>query len=587
MADQVEGLIELPVTSSTSSSERPHERVAAAERQDSAAGVVSIHPGDVLVGFLLSLPGLLIFFRSAFTSGFDKIMGNAGDARLQVYGHEHWVEVLRGRVSWTSPEFFYPTKGVLGYSDTFVLNEVFYLPLRAFGMDEFLAFQWTFVLMCICGFVATFILFRRVLGFAASRSGVLSSVLVFSNSLYVKSGHLQLFSLFWVPVLVLLVWQGMHAAGRRQAIAWSAGAGVFLGLLFFSTYYIAWFTCCAALIYGLVLTALRWPTLRIRGIVAPLRARAAAIATFLVGFGMAMVPFVITYLPILRSSGGRKYEDAMLYAARPLDMINLGGTNYVWGSVMRALLATPRLANNEVSLALTPVLAAGVLTAIAYAAFARRRDRDTFADSAIAFGVTAIALILMPVEFGFGSLWRIPWTVVPGAVGIRAIDRIALIAGPCAVVAIACALRVLDRRRSAEGPSARRFRLAVGVVLAVIALEQLNLGETSQIDRSEEVEFLLEAEAPPPECRSFYVTDTSGAPYYEGTIDAMLISQQFDIPTLNGYSGQFPDGFTFLDPNLPTYVDQVRSWAVTHDVTDGLCSFDRLSHRWTLDAANS
>jgi len=569
-----------------SSSNRFDEVLVTAESSDPANGLVAVRLRDIYAGLLLSLPGLLIFFRSAFTSGFDKIMGNVGDARLQIYGHEHWLEVLRGRVSWTSPEFFYPTKGVLGYSDTFLLNEVFYLPLRASGMDEFLAFQWTFVLMCLIGFVATFILCRQVFRFTMMRSAALSTILVFSNALYVKSGHLQLYSLFWVPVLLLLVWQGMHARKRKQAMAWSTGAGIFLGLLFFSTYYIAWFTCCAALIYTVILAALRFPELRVRGIITALRDRAAVICAFVIGFAVAMVPFVITYLPILRSSGGRRYQDAMLYAARPLDIVNLGGTNYVWGSTMRAMLATPRLANNEVSLAITPVLMACVLASVGFAWFMRRRGGGTFADSAIAFGITTIALILLPVRFSFGSLWRIPWTLVPGAIGIRAIDRIALLAGPCAVLAISCALCVLDRRAS-SAPSSRRLGLVVGLLLAVVVLEQLNLGETSQIDRSEQIKALVEAGSPPSGCRSFYVTDSSGAPYYEVTIDAMMISQHLNIPTLNGYSGQFPDGFTFLDPNAPTYIDQVHSWALVHNITHGLCSFDRMTHVWSQDTSGS
>ena len=88
---------------------------------------------DYIKGALWWIPGCLVFFRYAFESGFDKIMGNDGDARLQVYGHEHWVQVFRGQVSWTSPQFFHPVKGVLGYSDTFLLNGVFYLPLRVRG----------------------------------------------------------------------------------------------------------------------------------------------------------------------------------------------------------------------------------------------------------------------------------------------------------------------------------------------------------------------------------------------------------------------------------------------------------------------
>src|SRR5580692_1265762 len=56
----------------------------------------------------------LVFFRHTWTSGFDNIIGNLGDARLAVYLNEHWYLVLSGRSSWLNPEFFFPAKGVLG-----------------------------------------------------------------------------------------------------------------------------------------------------------------------------------------------------------------------------------------------------------------------------------------------------------------------------------------------------------------------------------------------------------------------------------------------------------------------------------------
>ena len=113
---------------------------------------------DFIRGLLWWVPGCLVFFRHGFTSGFDQITGDVGDTRMAIYLHEHWVEVLRGHASWTSPDIFYPVKGALGYTDTYLLNEVFYLPLRAAGLDPFLAFQWTLILLSGVGFVGMFVL---------------------------------------------------------------------------------------------------------------------------------------------------------------------------------------------------------------------------------------------------------------------------------------------------------------------------------------------------------------------------------------------------------------------------------------------
>ncbi|MCU1393886.1 MAG: hypothetical protein JWM34_2314 [Ilumatobacteraceae bacterium] len=535
---------------------------------------------DVVRALLLWIPGGVIFFRSAFESGFDKIMGNSGDARLQVYGHEHWLQVLRGQVSWTSPQFFFPTKGVLGYSDTFILNEVFFMPLRAFGMDEFLAFQWTLVLMSIVGFVGMALFLRRTFRLTISVCAALATIFVFANNMAVKSGHLQLYSLYWLPVLMLLVRAALRSPDRWRAALWGAGAGGFLGLLFFSTYYIAWFAVFSTCVFAATMVLIRLATRRGRSVWVFTRRHVLTAAAFAIAFALAMIPFVITYLPVLRSSGGRTYDDAMLFAARPKDMLNLSGTNYVWGSVMRGLLTPARLINSEVALAPTPLLLLAVAAAAVIALWLRRGARSTLLQEAcLSCAVTVTALLFLPVRFGWGSLWRLAWTVVPGANAIRAIDRLVLLCGLFAVVAIGIALRLLgDRLR----PRPRWVAVGTFVLLALVILEQLNLGETSSIDRSDEIEALTVAPAPPGGCRSFYVYDSvpNSVPGYAANVDAMLISQHFRLPTINGYSGQFPEGFPLLDTNASTYLQSVHAWAAARHLSPTLCSYDRTGHVW-------
>lgn len=539
---------------------------------------------DVAVAAALWLPGCLIFFRSAFLSGFDQINGNSGDARLMIYGHEHWVQVLRGHVSWRSPEFFFPTKGVLGYSDTFLLNEVFYLPLRAAGLDPFLAFEWTLVLMSLVGFLGIFVLLRRLFGLGVASAAALSTAFVFANNLYVKSGHLQLYSIYWIPVVLLLIAASVRATSRRDAIAWASAAGALLGLLFYSTFYIPWFAALSAVIFGVVFTVLRLSSVGRTPIRNYIRERLWAASAFVVAFALAMIPFVITYLPVLRTSGGRTYEDAMLYAARPSDMVNVSNTNYVWGAVMRASLSEERLRNIEVSLATTPIMVvAAVASAVVVWLISRRiaREKLLLRDVCTACAVTLIALIVLPVKFSWGSLWRIPWTVVPGAVGIRAIDRVALLGGLFAVGAIGCALRALALHHVGNLRQ-RWMSVAVPVVLALLVVEQFNTVESSLVDRSDEVKALVVAPAPPAECASFFITDSApgSVPGYASNIDAMLISQHFDIPTVSGYSGQFPENFVFLDPGSPGHDEQVRAWAAANGVGERLCSYDRTALVW-------
>ena len=84
----------------------------------SPAGTAAIerrNPTSAAVPVITWLVGATVFFRDQLTSGFDKIMGNEGDARLIVLNHEHWFDVLPGGASGRGRAFFHrPTPGGAG-----------------------------------------------------------------------------------------------------------------------------------------------------------------------------------------------------------------------------------------------------------------------------------------------------------------------------------------------------------------------------------------------------------------------------------------------------------------------------------------
>ena len=210
----------------------------------------------VLQAVVCWIPGCLLFFRDSFGSGFDRIGGDDADARLVVVLHEHWINVFRGDVSWTSPDFFFPAKGTLGYTDTLLLDEIFYAPLRVFGVDPFLSFEWTVILLSLVGFVSFFVLCRRELSLGVGTSLALSSAFAFANNLNIVAVHPQLYSIFWLPLLLLLGLRALRAQRRAHRLLWGAATGLLLGLILFSTYYIAWLIVLTLLVFLLVFTPL-------------------------------------------------------------------------------------------------------------------------------------------------------------------------------------------------------------------------------------------------------------------------------------------------------------------------------------------
>src|SRR5262249_15910416 len=133
-------------------------------------GLVMLNQGRVrLVPTLVWMIGVWvvaagIFFRNFLLTGFDKITGDAGAARLDIFIRENLHQFLRGRAEFLSPPMFFPIKGTLGYSDAYLLDGLIYVPLRLIGLDPFLSFELLCIGLSLIGFVSANVLLMRFAG---------------------------------------------------------------------------------------------------------------------------------------------------------------------------------------------------------------------------------------------------------------------------------------------------------------------------------------------------------------------------------------------------------------------------------------
>jgi hypothetical protein len=539
---------------------------------------------------------MLIFYRSPIFTGFTSLQGSNGDSRLLSYLNEHWYLVFTGRADWRNPSYFFPVANDLGFTDAFALFQPLYVPLRLLGLNQFTAFQVATMLLTTLGFVSCLVMLQRVakVRFSVALAGAFT--FAFANNLLLQSEHIQLYAVHFVPSIVLITWSGIKAIEAQQTIP-TLMFGVALGglsaLLLFTSFYTGWFLIFVSFSLALV-TGIADPAIRRRTFIF-VRNRTQLTTVFIVSvslsFAVVGLPFFITYLPMLSISQGAPYSNVLTYMPRPGDLLNLGESNLVWGW-LESLKLSDRVSPgaNERRMAITPWLMISAIVG-AMTLLTKWKDDRSCLRLRIAFGaiLTVVVLTLLTVRFGDFSLWKYIRDYVPGAEAVRAMARIQLTLNLVIISAWAIIInRAMDRIQFSwtrsdprQGRGGRTTSLCIALTIFMVPLEQMSLHQLDELSPTEQATLLKAVPTPPVRCEAFYVADLpNGVPGVIAQIDAMLISHHTGLPTLNGYSGIYPLGWSLIEPNQVDYEAQVDGWLSMNTVTDIVCRLDLAKLTW-------
>ncbi len=563
--------------------ERLHDTAAAhVETPGNAAGGSRWAAPAIVI--LLAIASTVYFFRQSLFSRFQLLNGDNGDTRILIAILEHWSAVFAGRADMRSPNFFWPLPGMLGYSDAMFLYWPPYALARALGFDLFVSLQLTLIFFKAVGFASMYCLLRSCLR-SSMPAAVLGAVLFTISNLYsvaIGASHSHLVVVNCVPLLAVLgcrAWRLAAEPAKRGRAFYAVVFGAYLGLLFFTSYYIAWFSVLAAGLALIVAWLIR--SLEAGSALAPLRSWADAlrqrklfVALAALSFAIAIVPFLMTYLPVLKQTGGRFFSEVLLYSARPLDILNVGGKNRLWGHPLDRLFIRVTGAPMQVSEAQSgwpPLILLLCLVSIVMG-LKHRRDRSIGDGFLMAWlGLAFLLDILLPIKIGDASLWWFVFKLVPGGSAIRAPARFNHVTNILLILAV-CLLSERLWRRS---------RAIFWVLALLLVAEQLNRDHIARMSHATEVAVLARAPQPPATCRSFFLAKAAPGDrlWYVDQLDAVLIARRFNLPTMNGYSGWQPPGWHLEEINS-SYLQHVREWATAHNIAQGVCGLDLTARAW-------
>jgi hypothetical protein len=525
------------------------------------------------IGVLAILGGLLLSLlinHHSYLTDFNLVPGDRGDTRLLVFTLEHWFNVFRGQESFFALHLFHPDPHALGYNDAWFLFALPYSITRALGADYFTSYQLLLPLLTVVGYLAWVKVLRKPLGMDLGFA-VLGAVLLTSlNSLQMQADHGKFSAINLFPVFIFLLYN-LHnpgsKAGWRAALCLACFAGV-LGLLFFTSYYPAWFFLFTLALFGLICLSasviaegVRPPFQRIIGFVGVHR---WSLLSGIVVFCVTLVPFAITYSPLVLSRSVRGFDLVLQFSPTLRDIINMSALNYVWSPVLRSMGF--EFGNLEAQMG-SPllVLLVFLMTAISLMVRVRRSGwvqasaKDRFL---LLLSVTAAILVVMSLKFDGLSLWYIVYRFVPGASALRALGRILMMVDMIAIVVAVCGLQALFRWMNQRGLCNAGYVNAVFAILAAMLIaEQVN-GMTFRLDKAGQLAFIERYQAPEINCTAFFINnaESTDLPFGYYHLDAMMISMNLGIPTVNGYSGFEPHQAFTLVPRGTEYKYRILDW---------------------------
>lgn len=483
---------------------------------------------SLLVPLAFLAAGLAVAYGPLLRSALARMQVDPSDTRLVNWLLEHcwrWASGWSWDADLWTPPVFWPQAGTVTYSDVLVTAMPFYGVFRALGVAPDTALQSFMILASVLNFAAFFALLRRPLGLSAVASSFGAFLFAYGSVRNVQIGHQQLLlHVFSVGALWACVrlWGRRPAVGPARASWWGvlAVSGVAQA---WAGFYLAWFLALALACAFVWAIGLRETRARVLA-----RWRFDAICFVCAGaLGVAALwPLATHYVAAARVVGVRRLEDVVPLLPEPAAYLNMGASSWLYG----------RTAAMDLFRSLAPLetekrLGLGLVTSslVVWGLALRRRDP----------GVRVVLLTVATLAFltlrsaGGQTAWGLVYSWFPAAAAIRAVSRVGLVLLPAASVGLAFAAERLVS-------TGRHAALTVVLGVLVVVEQGQTMPSYDKVAAREQVERI--ARAMPPGCRAFFYSplDNRGHPPWETQVDAMWAAMEVGIPTVNGYSGNFP-----------------------------------------------
>ncbi|MCB0795662.1 MAG: hypothetical protein KDB88_13080 [Flavobacteriales bacterium] len=529
-------------------------------KERSTLGIGS-HAWGVFVAMMLFGWGMWSFPYALFQPENLLIPGDLGDARFNNYILEHFHRYATGKVEdyWSAP-FMYPRENVIAHSDNLLGTAPLYSLFRSMGRSVHGAFQTWILALIALNFWAAFLAFR---GFRYDVIIAAVGAFIFAFGIH-QLGHLshvQMLPRFMMPIALLAWWRVLQGVPAKWwfltvlAVVYQFWCGMYLGFI---------------LCYGLVVLTVAHALVqrRFSWLKELMNTKRALTTIGAIGVGgILLLPLASPYLYTADQFGPRTMVEVWESIPRPISYFTSDPAAISWRDLSwhaHAEGPTFWLHAHFMGAVIWVGVFIGAILLLRRSSFAKEEHRPLV-------WLVALALsVLLCIRIGDFTTYGLVHGL-PGFSALRSIDRfvqmqalffILIMMGPMerlfqrdrvrTWLSLALPLLVVLDHRIAPEWTARWNKEHSDMAVATVLRHM-----QEQYDGSSPAIAWCPVRAP-----------IASARHHGGTIavqlDAMFAAQRLGVPLVNGYSGNYPSGFSmfFEDmdrPSLSAWLEQSGS----------------------------
>lgn len=483
------------------------------------------------------LTGMIAFTFQVIGFDLSYYPGDLGDGRLNLYFLEHGFQYICGNVKsyWNAP-FMYPEPNVIAYSDNLLGTLPFYAAFRFMGMELYTAYQCWYILLSALNYGCAFLLFKHL--FKNPWAAALGAfVFAFSLSMFSQMSHAQTFARFPIPLAFLMALKYSETIKVKYFIyallilVYQIYCGIYLGFLL-------------AIPLGIFLfIALLRNTIQ--------NAESILNVKHLVGLVSGCALALLTLFPLLYPYTQRKIDpdpshyQSILHSIPEIQsyFISHPGTLF-WNFLSNKPNGMEAWWDHQLFVGFIALICMAITPLVLAYQFAQQSQNREKIIATVMLIATGLITGLIFLKFNQHTLYT--WIYyLPGFSAMRSLTRIINIE----ILFFALSVSYIATQLLKKKVKTNFFIFSILVLILVC--DNYVSADSVQREKIAAAEKRTLAIAPhykkiPMNSVVSYEPDSMDAPIYAYQIDAMLLSQQFGMRTINAYTATSPTEFSMF-----------------------------------------